>query len=176
MSTGTSYHPVILGRFQPFHYGHLNLIKQAKLGFPYRDPTIIIGSAQEARTEKNPFSYIQRFDQLTNLIPFNCKYFGLEDNPDNDKWLENLEELLKRASVERPWFYIGFEAEWAPPWYGLLLELKYKVGYVNNYNHPRATQIREFIKQNDYSLVPEPNRFIVKYQVEQIRKEGFAII
>lgn len=47
-----------IGRFQPFHRGHLSVVREAlkhcsKL-------VIAIGSAQEERTKKNPFSFEER--------------------------------------------------------------------------------------------------------------------
>ena len=49
---------LILGRFQPFHYGHLNLIK--KIVEMSIKPLICVGSAQYSHTPKNPFSIDER--------------------------------------------------------------------------------------------------------------------
>lgn len=48
----------IVGRFQPVHLGHLQMIRHAK---NYCDTLVIlIGSSQESRTEKNPFTFEER--------------------------------------------------------------------------------------------------------------------
>ena len=48
-----------IGRFQPFHKGHLNVVEEA---LNHCDKLIIaIGSAQEFGTEKNPFSFDKAF-------------------------------------------------------------------------------------------------------------------
>jgi len=65
-----------IGRFQPFHNGHLDAIYQIKKsGF---DKVIIgIGSSNEKRTNHNPFSYQERVDMINrtlksvNLIEYN---------------------------------------------------------------------------------------------------------
>lgn len=47
-----------IGRFQPFHRGHLSVVREA---LKHCDKLVIaIGSAQEDRTKKNPFSFEER--------------------------------------------------------------------------------------------------------------------
>ena len=47
-----------VGRFQPFHRGHLSVVREA---LEHCDRLVIaIGSAQESRTKKNPFTYCER--------------------------------------------------------------------------------------------------------------------
>ena len=47
-----------VGRFQPFHNGHKSVVKEA---LKHCDRLIIaIGSAQESRTKKNPFTFEER--------------------------------------------------------------------------------------------------------------------
>ena len=43
---------LVLGRFQPFHFGHLELIKEMIKGGI--EPLICIGSAQHSHTDENP--------------------------------------------------------------------------------------------------------------------------
>lgn len=49
---------VYIGRFQPFHNGHLNVLEQC--GNIARNTLVIIGSSFRPRTFKNPFTYIER--------------------------------------------------------------------------------------------------------------------
>lgn len=57
MSTG-----LFIGRFQPFHLGHLDALKQALAG---NDRIIIgIGSAEDNYTEDNPFTAGERFEMI----------------------------------------------------------------------------------------------------------------
>ena len=47
-----------IGRFQPFHMGHLSIVKRA---LKECDTLVIaIGSSQENRTKKNPFTFEER--------------------------------------------------------------------------------------------------------------------
>lgn len=57
---------LILGRFQPLHIGHLELIKTA---LDVCDHLIImVGSAQESGTERNPLGYIDRCDMIHTAL------------------------------------------------------------------------------------------------------------
>ena len=48
----------IIGRFQPFHYSHLDLLKEA---LSVADKTVIcIGSTECSRTTKNPLTFEER--------------------------------------------------------------------------------------------------------------------
>jgi nicotinamide-nucleotide adenylyltransferase len=57
---------LILGRFQPLHRGHLELIQTA---LDVCDHLIImIGSAQESGTERNPLGYLDRCDMIYTAL------------------------------------------------------------------------------------------------------------
>jgi len=85
---------VFIGRFQPFHHGHLRVVdlalKQAhKL-------LILVGSSYQARTAKNPFTYDERRQMiLENLDPTQVPYVTIRpvrDYPYNDpKWLAEVQ-------------------------------------------------------------------------------------
>ena len=69
-----------IGRFQPLHYGHCDVIRKALN--VCQKVVIVIGSVQEVYTRKNPFSYEDRkrfiekvfADDLDRLV-----IIGLED-------------------------------------------------------------------------------------------------
>lgn len=55
-----------VGRFQPVHEGHCHIIKKA---LSMCDKLIVvIGSAQESRTERNPFTYEERERFIRNIF------------------------------------------------------------------------------------------------------------
>ncbi len=60
---------LVIGRFQPFHNGHLQLITQ--LSKEYTTILIGIGSSQYSHTEENPFSYEERSQMITNTLQYN---------------------------------------------------------------------------------------------------------
>ncbi|RLF55842.1 MAG: nicotinamide-nucleotide adenylyltransferase, partial [Thermoplasmata archaeon] len=54
---------LFLGRFQPFHNGHLSVVKYASK--KYKKVIIAICSAQIHHTEKNPFTVWERHDMIS---------------------------------------------------------------------------------------------------------------
>lgn len=57
---------VVIGRFQPCHYGHLYMIEQALK--QANKVLILVGSSHRARTVKNPFSFRERQELLIACI------------------------------------------------------------------------------------------------------------
>ena len=55
---------LFLGRFQPFHLGHLDVIKQALKMVD--ELVIVIGSAQYSHTFENPFTDSEREEMIEN--------------------------------------------------------------------------------------------------------------
>ena len=58
---------VCIGRFQPVHRGHLDLIAQALQMAPRC--VIVIGSAHQPRTPKNPFTWQERAEMILAALP-----------------------------------------------------------------------------------------------------------
>ncbi|MCY0867941.1 MAG: nicotinamide-nucleotide adenylyltransferase [Desulfurococcus sp.] len=54
------------GRFQPFHKGHLTAVK--KLLEEFDEVVVLIGSAQEGFTCRNPFTAGERVEMITRLF------------------------------------------------------------------------------------------------------------
>ena len=102
---------MVVGRFQPFHRGHLELIKMAaKL---CETVVVVVGSAQANGTSNNPFTFEFRKQMIEKVFEKEGIYgscypviIGLPDlnNPDNHspKWgkylLSNVEEHLETLS------------------------------------------------------------------------------
>jgi nicotinamide-nucleotide adenylyltransferase len=57
---------LIVGRFQPLHKGHLAAIREA-LG-KCDDLIVVIGSAEDSHTERNPFTAGERFQMLISSL------------------------------------------------------------------------------------------------------------
>lgn len=104
---------LFVGRFQPFHNGHLKIIR--KIIRECESVVIIIGSAQEHGTPMNPFSA----DEREAMIRLALKSEGitqyelvkLNDINDNDRWVKHLESKLL-ISLPEPKFdvvYTGSE-------------------------------------------------------------------
>ena len=58
---------IIIGRFQPFHNGHLELVLKALEDYT-DDLIIFIGSAQKSRTNRNPFTYFERSVMIREVL------------------------------------------------------------------------------------------------------------
>lgn len=59
---------VLIGRFQPFHLGHLHLLRQA-LASGAAQCVAVLGSAFQARSPKNPFSWQERAEMIRAALP-----------------------------------------------------------------------------------------------------------
>lgn len=59
---------LLVGRFQPFHLGHLAVVRHVRRERP-DDPLILgIGSAAEAYTAENPFTAAERFEMISRAL------------------------------------------------------------------------------------------------------------
>lgn len=92
----------IIGRFQPFHNGHLDLVLKA-LEANTDDLTIFIGSAQESRTDRNPFTYFERYVMIREALQDEELYHRVNISPlfdysEDFEWLKQLEEELVEYS------------------------------------------------------------------------------
>ena len=88
-----------IGRFQPFHNGHARLIRA---GLDIADTVIVgVGSAQESRTKRNPFSFKEREEMILKefpsaiVVPIND-----HDHPSDDfSWGDHLMKILKEVII-----------------------------------------------------------------------------
>lgn len=84
---------VYIGRFQPFHKGHKAIVDlTVKMMKPGDTFTIIIGSADQQETERNPLSASQRKEMLSiELEGYPVTILTINDSPYNyDLWIERL--------------------------------------------------------------------------------------
>ena len=88
---------VLIGRFQPLHAGHRELIRQAKANCKYL--IILIGSANKSRSIKNPWSYTERAGCIENFLYHenisNVILKPLNDYPYSDsQWLNDVNAII----------------------------------------------------------------------------------
>lgn len=97
MSTG-----LYIGRFQPFHLGHLSAIQQALL--KTNRLYIGIGSSQYHHTAENPFTAEERETMLrlgleeAGLLE-RCEIFKIPDIHDAEKWVAHVQSLVPPFDV-----------------------------------------------------------------------------
>ena len=86
---------LILGRFQPFHLGHLNVVQEVmKEGLL---PVIGIGSSEEGNTLNNPFTSQERIAMIKLILDKLSTEYEIYDIPDindNDKYVSHLETFI----------------------------------------------------------------------------------
>lgn len=93
-----------IGRFQPVHIGHIEVITTALSQAQF--VTILIGSSNQPRTSKNPWTYLEREDMimesLAEIDPAYCSRViikPLHDQKYNDqRWASDVQNLVKEAA------------------------------------------------------------------------------
>lgn len=95
---------VFIGRFQPFHNAHLEIIRRASTLANHL--VIICGSADQPRTYKNPFTFIERY-RMINQAPqegMGSLTFSIDSNPDtiyNDQaWAARVQAIVANHSFK----------------------------------------------------------------------------
>jgi nicotinamide-nucleotide adenylyltransferase len=83
---------LFIGRFQPFHKGHLGTIKKIVETGEVSSLLIGIGSSEQSDTAYNPFTAKEREEMIRSSlkleIPYEIKF--IPDHPDNDVWTKDL--------------------------------------------------------------------------------------
>ena len=88
---------VLIGRFQPFHNAHLALLQHALAAAP--QCVVVLGSAHQARTPKNPFTWTERAEMIRLSLPeaerSRVRFLPMRDLYDMPRW-----EAAVRDGVE----------------------------------------------------------------------------
>ena len=113
---------VFIGRFQPFHIGHEQVIRAA-LSMA-QNVIVLIGSANKPRTIKNPWTYTERgamiFDGLNLSVDDACRIniAPLQDVSYNDqKWAAGVQNTVAEVIAHQGWTDV-------PPKVGLIGHVK----------------------------------------------------
>ena len=99
---------VFIGRFQPFHSGHAALLQQALAIAPRC--VVVIGSAFQARTPKNPWSWQERAEMFRLALPeadrARLLFLPVRDYYNETRWTEvvlaGVAKLLADAGLASP--------------------------------------------------------------------------
>lgn len=144
---------LMVGRFQPFHKGHLAVIRE--ILSKCDDLVIVIGSAEESHTEKNPFTAGERYQMLISSLTEDERarvhIIPLRDVNRYSVWVNHIEsyvppfdEVFSNSDLTR----------------SLFKEAGYEVSKTKAYNSKEysATEIRKRIVSGRkwQHLVPEP--------------------
>lgn len=86
-----------VGRFQPFHLGHLEVVK--RILKEYHELIIIVGSAQHSHTLENPFTAGERIQMITEAlneegIEKRVYSIPIDDTHRHSVWVSHVESLV----------------------------------------------------------------------------------
>lgn len=159
---------LFIGRFQPFHKGHLEAVKRI---LKEVDKVIIgIGSSQYSRTKENPFTAEERKEMIDRTLKNNgissYELVFIPDIPDDSKWAEHVEKLCPGFDI----VYTG--SEWTRKCFEMIK--RYPMKPIEKIFGIDATEIRKRILKdgNWQELVPkEIAEEIIRLDgVERIKK------
>lgn len=130
---------LIIGRFQPFHLGHLMLVQEAAK--EAGSILIGVGSSQESDTGHNPFSAEERRRMILSSVKGigqKVSVFDVPDIGDNERWVAHVEKIVPKFDV----VYTNGELERS-----LFAKAGYKVHATGLFNREKysGTEIRRRI-------------------------------
>jgi nicotinamide-nucleotide adenylyltransferase len=92
---------LLIGRFQPFHIGHLSAVKFALS--QVENLWIGIGSSDKSYEKRNPFTADERKEMiLSSLDPQSAKKIGvyyIPDTGDHDKWTYHVDAIVPKYEI-----------------------------------------------------------------------------
>ncbi len=184
---------VLIGRFQPFHRGHLGVIRRA---FEVADRVLIlVGSAHCPRSHRNPFTFEERADMILAAITDEFGEDGewsvdvepLDDHTyNNQRWIAEVQEIVASTtdendritlighSKDHTSYYLSMFPQWASVDVenvdGIsstpIREAFFTSGDILAAHIPESTTgfLREFATSDAYSDLTAEYRFIEKYR------------
>jgi bifunctional NMN adenylyltransferase/nudix hydrolase len=104
---------VLIGRFQPFHWGHAGLLTKALELAPRA--LVIIGSAHGPRLVKNPFTAEERIEHIRGSLDADARarvsFATVRDYYDEPRWAAAVEGAVKREADAGRVTLVGFRKD-----------------------------------------------------------------
>ena len=126
---------VFVGRFQPFHNGHLALLQRALALAPLC--IVVIGSANQARTPKNPFTWEERARMISDALPAaeraRVRLLPMRDHYDLQRWTAAVRQGVADLLAQEPAATPGATPP-APP----------RIVLVGHFKDPTSDYLRSF--------------------------------
>jgi len=153
---------LFIGRFQPFHSGHLSVIEKMQSDPGIEKIVIGVGSAQYSDTPENPFTFAMRkemiFESIKNILVKPFSIIAVPDIHNPPFWVEHVKKTVGDFDL----VYTGNDFV-----RDLFLEKKFVVRPIAKDIAISATELRALIenKQSAWEkFVPTPViRIIKKY-------------
>jgi len=105
MTSSTPKHEVsvYIGRFQIFHNGQLALLRRALDAAPLC--IVVLGSAYQARTPKNPFTWQERAEMIRLALPEadrgRIRFLPVRDYYDQERWVSAVKHGVAELAGEK---------------------------------------------------------------------------
>lgn len=150
---------LLIGRFQPFHLGHLEAFKFALI--QVEKLYIGIGSSNKPKTDNNPFDAEERkemiLSSLTDTMKNKIEIYFIPDFDDHQKWVENIDLTIPRFEV------IFTNDEYTKTLYSQRGTKVISVPFKER-ETLSGTNIRKMILQNNnwFELVPDGTRNVLQ--------------
>jgi len=92
---------LLIGRFQPFHLGHLDAVL---FGLSRTENLFVgIGSSNKSNERKNPFSAEERTEMIISSIESSIidrlKIFDIPDVDNHEKWTFEIDQIVPKYAV-----------------------------------------------------------------------------
>lgn len=140
---------VLVGRFQTIHKGHVEMIEKA---LALCDTVgVFVGSSQESRTEKNPFSYEEREIMLKAVFGERIYVYPLPDIGvgNNSKWGDYVMKNVKERFGILPDLSVSGKEDRRASWLDSEEGKSVAELYIAKTIDISATQMREFLISDD---------------------------
>lgn len=96
---------VFIGRFQPFHLGHKNVIREALT--LAEKVIVVVGSSNQSRNLRNPFTFEERSNIIKqcmsdDYISGRIEIAGVSDYPyDDNKWISTVRDAVEKHTSRK---------------------------------------------------------------------------
>ncbi|MDV3243748.1 MAG: nicotinamide-nucleotide adenylyltransferase [Nitrososphaerales archaeon] len=94
---------LLVGRFQPFHYGHLAAVKFALKRVDYL--YVVVGSAQKSHERDNPFTAGERISMIKSALdgsgvdPSKWMALPIVDADSHSVWVSSVESMVPKFDI-----------------------------------------------------------------------------
>ena len=151
---------VFIGRFQPFHQGHLSVVNFALERS--KEVIILVGSSYKARSVRNPFTFEERSSHIqAQVANTNVHILPLRDHLYNEeKWLEEAQrQVYSIADPEASIALVGFSKD-ATSYYLKSFPQWESINFKAKHPSINSTQIREEFFANGFTFEKVSSGFL----------------
>lgn len=145
---------LFIGRFQPFHKGHLYSLEKC---LELADKVIVgIGSSQESGTANNPYDFEKR-KQMVMAVDPTVQIVAVPDDPSDEVWVATVDNQIKKLGYKKEDVVVVSNNEWVTRTLSLIGYPIYQTGLFNR-EELEGVKIRELMRAQDVSFksrVPE---------------------